>query len=731
MATSINSLLSMGTGALYASQAAISTTGNNISNVNTVGYSRQSVLLKSNTSLDYSYGQIGQGVSAEQIIRAYDKFIESALVSQLGEAAKYDSAYYALRNIEGLFDESSVDGIGATLTAVFNSWNDLAQSSDSIAARQALISSSQTLASFIQSTDDTLAAMQEELESLIRDEVNTANSLIQEIADLNREINMHTVSGSNNANTLMDQRDAKVRELAEIIDISIQDNGAGDYFVTSGAGYLLVQSEVAYSLTIEGPQTENSLTADSPYKTAVLNTDGTYSAGTAHFSGSDTREYQIQVVDGGGAVDGGALFTVSLDGGQTWLTEDGGTTRDIDQAKRFEANTKSESVKAGELEIWFDAGTLAEGDKFTISPKNDIYWVSPTIGPVNISSQFYADGTENKARITGGALGGYLMARDEMIGTYRDQLDALAKSIIWEVNRLHSQGAGLSTMSSALGTYQVGRTDKALGSDTSDFAWSSYLTEGNLSFAFYDESGKNILDYPGLMTLDFSAYSSSGSANFDPSEMSLEDVRDAIKAATITYTDAGGNVVTENPLDAKIINGQLQITTTGDYTFAVSSDTTGLMAGLGINTFFTGTDASSIAVRGELVDNVNLVNAGAVNGAGEINQGDNSVANKIAELLNKTVNIATTGTASVNQSLLDYYATIVTKVGSDTLSVKNSATREVTLAQTLSDRREEVVGVSLDEELTNLIKFQSSYKAAAKLITTADEMLQTVLGLKQ
>jgi flagellar hook-associated protein 1 FlgK len=209
--------------------------------------------------------------------------------------------------------------------------------------------------------------------------------------------------------------------------------------------------------------------------------------------------------------------------------------------------------------------------------------------------------------------------------------------------------------------------------------------------------------------------------------MSLEDVRDAFNSAS--FTDENGSTV--NPFTASIVDGRLQIATNGDYTFAVASDTTGLMAGLGINTFFTGTDASSIAVRGELADNPNLVNAGAVNGAGEVNQGDNSIAKAIAELLNSSVTISSTGKQGVNQSLLTYYATLVTRVGSDTFNVNNSASRETALAESLSSRREEAVGVSLDEELVNLIKFQASYTAAAKLITTADEMLETVLGLKQ
>lgn len=716
MTISINSLLSMGTGALTASQAAISVTGNNIANVNTAGYSRQSVLLKTNTSLDYSFGQIGQGVSAQEVIRVYDKFLERSLVSQLGVAAKYDSAYYALRNIENLFNESSIDGIGATMTSFFEAWNDLAQTPSNLAAREALLSYAQTLASFIQSTDDSLAAMQKELESLIRDEVNSANTLCAEIAELNRQINMHTIAGSNNANALLDERDAKVRELAEIIDITIQDNGAGDYYVTTGSGHLLVQQDVAFSLTIKGPTVENNLIADSTYKT-------TSPGGTAHFSGTDTVEYTLRFVNGGGVVGSGAQFAASLDGGKTWLKEDGSTTNDITQAKLYDANEDDEPVKVGKLSIWFDAGTVSEGDRFVISPKNDIYWVTPTSAPINISSQFYANGTENPLRITGGALGGYLMARDKMIGGYRDDLDTLAQSIIWEVNLIHSQGAGLTTMSSAFGTYAVGNTSVPLGGDTSDFTWAPYLTEGNLSFSIYDATtGASLIPYPGMEVL-FSG------GNFDPATMSLEDVRDAFNAAT--FTDASG--VTVSPFTATIINGQLQINTNinGNYTFAVASDTTGLMAGLGINTFFTGTDASSIAVRGELVANASLVNAGSVNGAGEVNSGDNGIAKALSELITKTVNLSIAGHKRASQSLSDFYATLVTKVGADTASVKNSASREVSLAQTLSDRREETVGVSLDEELTNLIKFQSSYKAAAKLITTADEMLQTILGLKQ
>ena len=99
--------------------------------------------------------------------------------------------------------------------------------------------------------------------------------------------------------------------------------------------------------------------------------------------------------------------------------------------------------------------------------------------------------------------------------------------------------------------------------------------------------------------------------------------------------------------------------------------------------------------------------------------------------MGKKISVKIEGEAGYTITLNDYYATLVTKVGADTAAVKFTASSERTMATELNDRREEISGVSLDEEMSNLIRFQASYKAAAKLITTADEMIQTLLGLKQ
>jgi flagellar hook-associated protein 1 FlgK len=338
-------------------------------------------------------------------------------------------------------------------------------------------------------------------------------------------------------------------------------------------------------------------------------------------------------------------------------------------------------------------------------------------------------------RITGGSLGGYLEFRDSRLGEYRDRLQAFADSIAWEVNRIHSQGAGLTPLSNVISTYRVGRDNVPLGLPQALFKWSDKLQAGSITFAVYGSDGKPVIPYPGLQAL-----SNLPTINFDPASDSLQDVAKAINDVWLPpgLQDNQGNYHIQ-PFIATIYDGKLQISTKQNladplgqnYTFAITADTTGLAAALGINTFFTGDSASTFAVRDDLAADLNHVNAGRLNGAGEINVGDNITARDIAALATKSVSIRTTWNAPTRQSISDYYGGLVARIGADTANVQFAAKAESAVAQDLYDRQEEIRGVNLDEEMTNLIKFQASYKAAAKLITTADEMLQTLLGMKQ
>ncbi len=712
-ASGINGMLSMGIGALFASQASIQTTGSNIANVNTAGYVRRAVRLEEKLSIDSNPGQIGQGVDATEVYRYFNKFVESAYLARYSSQRRYEEEYDLATNVETLFNESNVDGLAASIERMFASWNDLAKQPDSSAARSALMENMKSFTSSVRATDGSLVAIQDQMDQMIKEQVDHANLLIKQIAELNGEITAHSLAGRNNPNATLDERDQKVRELSGILNLHVDDKGPGGYYVTTGNGMLLVQDNIPFSLEMHGPQVAKSLTSTSTY------------GGTMGFSGKDGVEYHVEIVQpgtvdttGAATVDsagvvvpaGVATYKLSLDGGKTWVIDES-----TGKPKEFCATDRANSARVKELDLYFtDTGSsLTKGDAFTITPKSDVFWVSPTVGPIDISTQIMQDGTDNGMRMTGGSLAGFLEFRDYKIGEYRNRLKGFTESMAWEMNRIHSQGTGMEKMSLVLGDYKVDRVDVPLGSRSSGSPFFDRLQEGNVTFGIYDStSGANVIPYPGI-----SAFSPT---NFDPKQHSLTDVADAITAGP-----AGAYMT------ATVVDGRLQLDAKPGFTFSVTADTSGLAAALGINTILSGETPSEFGVNQTVVGNINFLNTARTNGVGEGNNGDNQIAREIAALANKNVFVGSAESVKVKQSLPEYYAGIMAKVGADTATLKFISATERAMASDLNEKREAISGVNLDEEMSSLIKFQASYKAAAKLITTSDQMLQTLLGLKQ
>lgn len=707
----ISPLFNIGTSALNASSACISTTGNNIANVDTEGYNRQYVRLEDAYSLDKRPGAQGQGVNATEIMRRFNKFLEKAYLGKSSVASRWDQQATLMSSVQSLFNESNRTGISSMMGTFFNAWQDLAARPSDSATRQSLLSNSDNLSQLINSTSESLKRYQSQMDESIRDQVSKANELIKSIADLNKQIDAHSVPGVSNPNMLLDKRDLLVRQLSEIVDVNVNDRGAGDYTVSTANGYPLVNGSETYSLEVQGPHVEALRRPESAY------------TGNLTYEGTDSHEYTVEVIKGGSAPADTPQIRVSLDGGKTWLMDENGDQAVYDLTD-FDGDGKTDPIKVGNLTLSFDdVNNFYAGDTFTVVPKSGLYWVEPTRGPVNITPQVGFNGMDNTNRLTGGKLAALYNVRDDNCGRYLDELDALARSLIWETNRLHSQGAGLEKLSYAQGTYSVYKnaTNIPLGMAQSGLTFGDRLTSGNIMFNIYDAATG---DYINSGPLDFTGIpAGSTNANFDPAVHSLEDV-----AAAINKTYGAG---TPAQLTASIQDGKLLIESDPSVNFALGTDTTGLMAGLGINTFFTGNGADDIAVRDELHTNLNLVNAGAVNGAHETNPGDMSTAESIAALANKAVSISTGWKTSTGQTLGEYFNATVGTVGADTRTAQTNAEYNIALATDLDNQVASLGGVNLDEEMSNLIKFQHSYTAAAKLITTADEMLQTLLGLKQ
>jgi flagellar hook-associated protein 1 FlgK len=707
----INSILDIGRWALFASQGSIQTVGNNIANVNTPGYSRQEVRLEEGFGLDYNFGQIGTGVRAVEVIRHFNEFVEEQYNTKASMRERWDTLYQNLRSIDSLFNESVSQGLNDAIGTFWADWQNLSARPEDYSSREALLGDTQNLLSAIHTADTDLANFQVQMNDFITQDVEMANRIMSEIADVNKQIQAHHVEGKNNANALFDRRAGLVRDLAEIIDVDTIDNGSGDFLVLTKAGHTLVDGTETFELAFEGPSSSKELLPSSTFD------------GDVHFYGTDDYEYTIEFVTGGQVSNAGsaAQFRVSLDGGKTWLKDDDGNE------KHFYARPDERAVKVGELTVWFGdendatvdpSGQFVAGDRFIITPKQSLYWYRTTSSKVNVTPQISATGQDDARRIVGGSLTAYFNYRDYYLGRYRDKLDAVSETLAWEVNRLHSQGAGLQRHTSLLGNYSVEHASTALASDSTGLHFGDRLQAGNLSVYCYDSTTGELASNASYGPLDFDN-ATAGIQSFDPDAHSLNDVVAALNNSFGTF------------LTASVNNNQLQVTAEPGYELAFGTDTSGLLAALGVNTYFKGSDATTIAVNEKVVNDLDYINAGHVNGAFHTEEGDNATALAIAALQYSDVPIRTDLEGITNRTIQDYFNTFVATVGSDTNNANFNQQYHTALADDLNQRQQEAAGVNLDEEMSNLVRFQHSYTAAAKLITAADEMLQTVMAMKR
>ncbi len=716
----ITSLMNTGRSALMANQGAINVVGNNISHVNTEGYSRQVARFNDIYVQTFNAGQLGLGVEVD-IERCFNRFVENAYLDKFSEYSRWNEEYGVLQSVESLFNEANTDGISSALGVFFQDWNNLVQLPDDTAAREALLEDAQSLITLINHAQTSLDTLQEEMNAYIADAVGEVNRLLQQIQGVSRQIAEMEPADISNVNALKDERDLLVRQLAEYIEVDVHEDVDNDFRLTTVDGMPLMDLMELYSLEVRGPRIENNLKPDSAY------------GGTIEVSGNDGHEYVFEVLKAPIDANNPGEMRVSVDGGRTWLRNADGTEMRVDIPADYGDPAHPIRVKDMELVFTANPANLAVGDRFEVVPKEGLYWVSPTRDALNITPQVLANDKDNSERLTEGKLAAYYTVRDHHIARYEDKLNAFAETLIWEVNNIHAQGSGMEAMTHTIGSYEIpiDRRHLPLGDGGCGLPFSDRLTEGNVTFQLYDE----VTGQPagGMWELDFKEddsndLTSQGIQNFNPDEHKLEDVREALNRAYNKAAKANG--ITSTHEFATIVDNRLQLTAGPEFSFAVGNDTSGLMAALGLNTFFTGGNAGDMGLNAAVVQNSDFINAGKINANSAVNPGDNAVALDMVKLATKTVDFSTTW-SHAHQTLGNYYGTLVGLVGSEVRTVATNADYTEALANDLQEKTQAISGVNLDEEMTLLIKFQHSYTAAAKLITTADEMLQTLLSLKQ
>ena len=244
----MSGILNVGTRALQANQAALQTTGNNIANVNTPGYSRQSVVLQTVEGQFTGGGYIGKGVDIQTIQRNFSAFLttQSAMATSIQSADI--SRANMLRQLEGILEGGS-SGLGAAVNDMLNAFSDVASAPTDLTARTVVLTRVDETAARMRSASERLDDLQRGVAQELGQKINIINNLATSIADVNGEI--ARVQGSGQApNDLLDHRDQLVRELNLYVQTSSIAADDGTVGIFLGGSQALVLGSTASSVSL-------------------------------------------------------------------------------------------------------------------------------------------------------------------------------------------------------------------------------------------------------------------------------------------------------------------------------------------------------------------------------------------------------------------------------------------------------------------------------------------------
>jgi flagellar hook-associated protein FlgK len=243
--------LDIAKGALSAAQNNLAVTGHNISNVSTEGYSRQTTTLSVSDPMSIGGIQFGRGVTIESVLRQANDLLQERLREQQSIYAGDEQSSLYVNNLEALFDIQSENELGSMISDFWNNWHDLSNNPSGVSERTVVYEYGNQLCERFNNLNEDLLQLEDHINQEIDTGVGQINELLDKIASLNVEINLQENIGKT-ANDQRDSRETLVTKLAEMMSINTVEQNNGFLTVLTDGGYPLVIENEAYHLNAEG-----------------------------------------------------------------------------------------------------------------------------------------------------------------------------------------------------------------------------------------------------------------------------------------------------------------------------------------------------------------------------------------------------------------------------------------------------------------------------------------------
>ena len=254
---SVGAMMEMARRGLSAQQANMNITGNNISNVNTEGYTRQRVELKSSTALQAHDLNVESGVIADTTRRMRDTFFDLQIRNENPSFARWETEHHQLGQVENILNEPNDVSISKYMDQFFESWEDLSHDPESQSSRTVVRDAGESLAKVVNQIGANLDSLQSEIDDNMSDTANQINYYIKAMANQNKKI-MLAEPDSAELSTLMDRRDLALDKLSELIDVTYEEKDDGNMLVYSN-GIILVEAS-DYNQLLQDKKGDDALT---------------------------------------------------------------------------------------------------------------------------------------------------------------------------------------------------------------------------------------------------------------------------------------------------------------------------------------------------------------------------------------------------------------------------------------------------------------------------------------
>ena len=710
---------------LNAHQKAIDVTSNNISNSSNPDYVRERAVLSTYSSINTIPGDIGMGVNVVSINRITDTFLFERFTSVNASLKNLTTKEQYLQEISTYFPDVQDEGLNKDLKDFFNSVQNLASNPNDGSAKVDLAQKTEKLTDTFHTLRNKLLTIQKNINDELKANVDEINNIIENIANLNKEIQKHEANKLSHANELRDKRDALEKRLKELVNIKVFKNGVksldsqgvstvdytSDYKINLG-GYPLVDNGTFHKIQI----IDNKGNIDIGIQKedfSVVNITNKIKDSNSIIGG--LLSIRGDTFDKNGAPINGVIGDMisSLDSLAS------GIIRSVNSIYSYSAQEEAKGIQT-----FKPISISPEMRKIPIKSLNLAHEVKNGILKLNLIDNKGNIASEIKINVkTTDTIDDILNKINEKISQYdlkADIVNGEIKFIPADTNNdgnLNPKGNILvaddgSLLFSALNELEY------LPLNLINNQLPLPLSNGNFDVVTYNDNGDELARRTIKVDLD----------SLDPRYNTIAGILNQINTSLI---DDNNDNDTTNDVDdyykAQITNGSISFTKKTDENTYIGLDNDSANFGgvFGINQFFEGNNSANIELAEKLKEDPSKIHAYKAP-----NEGNNEVANAILQLQFQKITFFKNDTET-KATIFDYYKMTTTNLANETqnTTLKKEATQ--TLFKNISNEYYSLSGVNIDEELINLEKYQRGYQANARVVTTINNMLDALFGIKQ